>query len=121
MTDVDPHKALYEMWKGMCRRCHDPQRKDYPHYGGRGIRVCEEWRGTPDKMDWCYDGFLVFEEWALAHGYRAGLTIDRINNNTGYSPRNCRFISKKAQAYNRQTNIYYTYNGRTLTAMQWSK
>lgn len=121
MTDDDAHKALYEMWKGMCRRCHDPKRKDYPHYGARGIRVCPEWRGTTDLNDWNHDGFLVFEEWALAHGYRKGMTIDRVNNNVGYSSRNCRFISKKAQAYNRQTNIYYTYQGRTMTAIQWSR
>ena len=120
MTD-DPHKALYEIWKGMCRRTMDPKRKDYHHYGGRGIRVCDQWKGTAAKNEWNHDGFLEFEKWAMAHGFRVGMTLDRANNNMGYSPTNCRWISKKAQAYNRQTNVYYTYNGRTMTAIQWSR
>ena len=49
------------------------------------------------------------------------MTLDRVNNNAGYSPYNCRWISKKAQAYNRQTNVYYTYKGRTMTAKQWGE
>lgn len=122
MTEPTPdqHHRLYEIWKGFCRRCHLSTRRDYPHYGGRGIKVCEQWRGSAIKDDWCYDGFLVFEQWALTHGYKDGMTIDRINNNKGYEPGNVRWISKKAQAYNRSTNVYYTYKGRTLTAKQWS-
>lgn len=116
----DTRRGLYEIWKGMCRRCCDPKRKDFPHYGGRGIKVCDEWRGTAVKDEWNHDGFVAFEQWAISHGYRPGMTLDRVNNNVGYSPYNTRWISKKAQAYNRQTNVYYTYNGRTMTAKQWS-
>lgn len=115
----ESHKQLYDIWKGMCRRCHDPSRKDSPKYRGRGIRVCPEWRGSTEPDEWNHDGFLVFEQWALTHGFRPGMTLDRINNNMGYSPYNTRWISKKAQAYNRRTNVYYTYKGRTMTAKQW--
>lgn len=122
MTEIpsETHHRLYEIWKGMCRRTTDPKRKDYPKYGGRGIRVCDAWRGTKAKDDWNYDGFLVFEQWAVTHGYRDGMTIDRVSNARGYEPGNVRWISKKAQAYNRRTNVYYTYNGRTLAAKQWA-
>ena len=51
---------LYDQWHGMFRRCHDPRRKDYPKYGGRGIKVCDEWRESYD----------AFEAWAFSHGYK---------------------------------------------------
>ena len=114
-------KKLYDIWHGMCRRCHDPRRKDYYKYGARGIRVCEEWRGTKDNGSWEHEGYLSFQKWALSHGYRDGMTLDRVSNHRGYSPNNCRWISRKAQAYNRKTNTYITANGVTKTLTWWSK
>ena len=61
---------LYDIWHGMIRRCHDPRRKDYPKYGGKGIKVCDEWR----------ESYRNFEAWAMSHGYKEGMTLDRINN-----------------------------------------
>lgn len=101
---------LYDIWHGMIRRCHDPRRKDYPKYGGRGIKVCDEWR----------ESYSVFEKWAIAHGYKEGMTLDRINNKHGYSPLNCRWLSTRNQSYNRKTNHYITVNGETRTIEQWS-
>ena len=101
---------LYDQWHGMIRRCHDPRRKDYPKYGGRGIKVCDEWR----------ESFDAFEAWALAHGYKEGMTIDRICNNRGYSPGNCRLITGRQQCYNRKSNRYITINGKTQTLEQWA-
>lgn len=93
----------------MIRRCEDPGCKDHAHYAGRRITVCEEWHD-----------FDVFEQWARAHGYRDGLTIDRVDNNKGYSPGNCRWVSRRAQASNRSTNTYFTLDGRTMTLQRWS-
>ena len=121
MVDKDVHDGLYEIWHGAVRRCHDPKRKDYPKYGGHGIKVCEKWRGTAMPNEWNMTGFLEFEAWAISHGYRPGLTLDRICNNRGYQPNNVRWISKKQQAYNRRTNRYLTVKGKTKTLEQWAR
>lgn len=73
---------LYRIWFDMRRRCRNPQRKAFPRYGGRGIKVCKAWQT-----------FEAFRDWALKHGYQDDLTIDRINNDGNYTPSNCRWIS----------------------------
>jgi len=83
----------------MQRRCNDINNK---RYGGRGITVCEE-----------FQDFKTFKNWALTHGYSAELTIDRRDNNAGYSPDNCRWITGFAQASNRSDNRIVTYKGVT--------
>lgn len=82
---------LYDIWKGMRARCNNPNHKAYPQYGGRGIKICREW-----------DAFASFREWALANGYREDLTIDRINNDEGYEPNNCRWASYVEQRHNQR-------------------
>jgi hypothetical protein len=82
----DSHgNQLYYVWHGMKDRCYNKNHRYYRWYGGRGIAMCDEWRGD----------YSLFREWATSHGYSPSLTIDRINNDLGYSPDNCQFITKK--------------------------
>lgn len=75
---------LHRMWKSMRERCHNPHAQNYRWYGERGIAVCEEWRRD----------YLTFAEWARSNGYEPGLQLDRIDNERGYSPDNCRFVTR---------------------------
>lgn len=102
---------LYEIWRGMKRRCNDGNRKEYQIYGGRGIKVCKEWETS----------FNAFRNWALNNGYNDTLTIERNDVNGNYEPSNCRWATKKEQANNRRDNKFLTHNGKTLTVAQWAK
>lgn len=77
------HSRLYNTWCRMKSRCEDINDIGYHNYGGRVIRVCEEWHDAS-----------VFIDWAINHGYEDGLTIDRIDNNGNYEPLNCQFITR---------------------------
>jgi hypothetical protein len=83
------HK-LYQVRKNMIGRCYTKSYKPYPKYGGRGIKVCKEWK----------DSMKSFYDWAISAGYKEGLSIDRIDNDKGYYPENCRFTDRKTQQNN---------------------
>ena len=106
------YTKLRAAYDNMIRRCYTPQNSHYPHYGGRGITVCE---------DWLLGGFDVFEKWALANGYRDGLSIDRIDVNASYSPENCRWADRITQANNTTKNRHITYKGETKTLADWER
>lgn len=102
---------LYSCWATMKYRCHNTNAQGYKRYGGRGINVCDEWANS----------FLQFKEWALNNGYADNLTIDRIDNNKGYSPENCRWATAKEQGRNRGDNRLLTLNGETKTLIEWAE
>ena len=104
------NSKLYRIWSNMKDRCNNPDCKVYSDYGGRGIKVCEEWT----------DDFSAFQKWALANGYKEGLTIDRKDNNKGYSPDNCRWTDRKIQGNNKRNCRYITYKGQRKTVAEWS-
>lgn len=102
---------LYNTWRGMRERCSNPNHINYKNYGGKGIKVCEEWQNS----------FLEFRSWALSNGYKEGLTIDRINVDGNYEPSNCKWSTQKEQQNNKTSNHLLTYHGKTLTINQWSE
>lgn len=101
---------LYFAWYAMKQRCSNPKEASYRNYGGRGIRVCSEWKNS----------FQAFYDWAIEKGgYKPGLTVERINNNGHYSPRNCAFVTKGKQAINRRTCNMITAFGETKCLLEW--
>lgn len=116
----NPHKThgmsdtrLYRIYKKMYRRCYRPQTKYYENYGGRGIEICQEWLGE--------HGFENFAKWALENGYADNLSIDRKDNDKGYSPDNCKWSTAKEQANNTRSTVFLTYKGETKPASAWSE
>ena len=103
------HTRIYTIWQGLKSRCYNPTNARYARYGGRGIKVCDEW----------LNDFTPFYEWALANGYKDNLTIDRIDNNGDYSPDNCRWADIKTQCNNRSSNINITIGNATKTLTEW--
>lgn len=92
----DITKNLTSKRSAMIYRCHSEKSKDYANYGGRGIKVCDEWRGK--------GGNKIFLEWSMSNGYSKGLQIDRIDNNGDYTPQNCRYISHTENQRNTRMN-----------------
>lgn len=102
---------LYEIWKAMKQRCSNPNHAKYEYYGGKGVEVCSEWQND----------FQAFYDWAMANGYADNLTIDRIDNDKGYSPNNCRWETVKNQHNHTSANRYITYNGEIHTLAEWGE
>ncbi len=103
-------KRLYDIWFHMKSRCYNPKIADFKNYGGRGITVCEEWRHDVQ----------AFYDWAMSHGYRDSLTLDRIDNNGPYGPENCRWTTRTKQANNTRANRKLTLRGETQTVSEWA-
>lgn len=107
---------LYGVWANMKTRCLNKRNAAYERYGARGITICEDW------MD-----YAKFREWSLASGYDEtaeshGCTLDRIDNDKGYSPENCRWVDAKTQANNRgEFNVMLEYCGEVHNMAQWAE
>lgn len=99
---------IYHTWQSMNARCSNPNHKNWPRYGGRGIRVCDEWRD-----------FIAFHSWAIKNGYAENLTIERINNDRGYCPENCCWATIATQSRNKSSNHFVTAFGETRVLKDW--
>lgn len=106
-THKQSKSRLYKEWCSMKSRCGDGYHGK-ENYKEKGITVCDEWQK-----------FEPFAEWALSSGYKDDLTLDRIDNDKGYSPDNCRWVTMKAQENNRTNNVLIEYNGEVKTLKQW--
>lgn len=104
-------ERLYTIWGAMKQRCYYTKGKSYKDYGGRGIRICDEW---------LFD-YTTFRSWALNNGYKDNLSIDRIDVNGDYEPNNCRWATSKQQANNTRRNVVFEYNGVKHTMSEWSE
>lgn len=107
---------LYHIWQGMKSRCLNPNSIKFKNYGGRGIKICEEWKNN----------FMSFYNWAIENSYntnktRAEQTLDRINNNDDYKPSNCRWTTHSQNCRNRNNNAYLTKDGVSKTIVEWSE
>lgn len=112
-TKDNKRERLYTVWRNMLSRCNNPNFTEYNIYGGRGIRVCDEWKD-----------YASFREWALGAGYddsakRGELTIDRIDGDGNYCPENCCLKNQKEQARNRRTNRTVTIGGVSRCLLEW--
>lgn len=100
--------SVYHSWVAMWTRCTNKNRKDYIHYGGRGITICERW--------------IDFELFLQDMGERPkGTSLDRVDSNGNYELSNCRWSTQKEQMNNTRTNVFITYEDKTQTQTQWAK
>lgn len=102
---------LYSIWRSMRNRCKNPGDRHYKDYGGRGIKVCNEWESS----------FTAFLTWAVQAGYQDGLTIDRIDVNGDYSPQNCQWATRLEQSRNKRNSRLLELCGETKTLSEWAE
>jgi hypothetical protein len=108
MNDIERQK-LYGVWRDMIKRCYCVTGRLYKFYGGRGIRVCDRWRR-----------FVNFIE-DMAPSYQLGLQLERIKNDEGYSPDNCKWATRLEQCNNRRSNRRIDFGGVSMTLAQWGR
>lgn len=104
-------ERVYRIYKAMKARCYNHHNMKYHNYGAKGITICDEWLNNSQ----------TFIDWAALNGYKDNLTIDRKNNDKGYSPDNCRWVTVAEQNRNTSQNVYLTLNGQTRIMTDWAK
>lgn len=108
---ININSPIYRVWHNMKQRCYNKNRREYKNYGGRGIKICPSWKYS----------FQCFYKWAMSHGYKEGLLLDRRNNEKGYWPYNCRFVTRLESIRNTRHNLFLRYNGQKKCLSEWSE
>ena len=103
---------IHTIYHNMKSRCLNPKNDRYKDYGGRGIKICDEWLGK-------YVGFNNFCKWAFENGYSESLTLDRIDNDGNYCPENCRWADAITQRRNSRRMKYITIGNKTKCLKDW--
>lgn len=109
--DKEVKRLLAKKYNGMKQRCYNTKNSQYKNYGARGIGICKEWLLNPNS----------FFEWGILSGYKKGLTIDRIDVNKGYEPKNCRWITMAEQQSNKRSNVIVECKGEKVTLAEASR
>lgn len=100
------YHLLYKTWKHIKERCTNVKSKDYKYYGGRGIKICDEWK----------DDVKTFYDWCMSNGWKKGLEIDREDNNGNYEPGNCRFVTHKTNGRNTRKSLIWIIDGKEFSS-----
>lgn len=101
--------SIYRIWDNIKQRCTNEKSDAWPDYGGRGILLCDEWYSNPEK----------FIQWSIENGWEKGLTIERKDNNLGYSPDNCIWATRYEQSRNKRNSVFLTAFGETKCIADW--
>ena len=104
------NERLLRIWRAMLHRCYKETDEHYDYYGGRGIKVCDDWHD-----------FETFQKWALANGYADNLTIDRLDGNKDYCPENCSWATMTVQNNHKSDTKWLTYKGKTQSLSDWCR
>ena len=114
-SDIDEYNKdsvrLHHILIIMRERCYNKSHDKYRYYGGKGVTIYDEWLQNPKE----------FVHWAMLNGYSKGLQIDRIDNNKGYYPENCRWVTRTQNMNNRSNNFYITLYGKTQSLADWCR
>ena len=104
------NERLLRIWRAMLHRCYKETDEHYDYYGGRGIKVCDDWHD-----------FETFQKWALANGYADNLTVDRLDGNKDYCPENCSWATMTVQNNHKSDTKWLTYKGKTQSLSDWCR
>lgn len=104
------HNPIYDIWCHIKDRCLNEKNPSYHNYGGRGIKICDEWLNSE-----------LFIKWCMLNGWQKGLDIDRKDNDGDYQPSNCRITTRRINSFNRRTNVIFFYNNEHYTTYDLEK
>ncbi len=101
---------IYQIWHSAKGRCSSKKPFNWKYYGSRGITFCDEW-----------NSFAPFYKWSMENGYTDELTLDRRDNDKGYHPNNCRWVTMMVQSNNTRANVFFEYEGERKTVAEWAR